>query len=217
MSDIKKITFALTACNRPDLLEITMDSFFEFNTYPIERFIISEDSGIMGVNDHLIEKYKDRNIEWIINPRPLGQIQTIDNMYSLINTEYIFHCEEDWRFTDYSFIEKSLNIMEKEPKILQVWLRAHNDTNGHPIIPDNNEYDIMMLHWANGWGGFSFNPGLRRLSDYKLIERYQLTPKEGSALTEFKTSIKYTNLGYRAAILKTKHVEHIGWNRHVKN
>lgn len=30
-------------------------------------------------------------------------------------------------------------------------------------------------------------------------------------------SLKYGELGYRAAILKSKHVEHIGWGRHLKD
>lgn len=217
MEDIKKITFTLTACGRPDLLEITLDSFFNFNTYPIERYIISEDSGIIGVNDKLVEKYKDKHIEWINNTPQLGQIKTIDNMYSTIDTEYIFHCEEDWLFSDSGFIEKSLKILEENNKILQVWLRAHGDTNGHPIIKNNDEYDLVMVNWIDGWSGFSFNPGLRRLSDYKLIGTYEglSSNKDKSVVTELKASIKYAELGYKTAILKTKYIEHLGWGRHV--
>ena len=60
----KKITFTLTSCGRPDLLERTLDSFFEYNTYQIEKFIISEDAAIVGINDVLIKKYSDKNIAW---------------------------------------------------------------------------------------------------------------------------------------------------------
>jgi hypothetical protein len=207
----KKITFALTSSGRPDLLERTMDSFFKFNTYPIERYIISEDSAINNINDNLIGKYKDKDIEWIINGERLGQITTIDNMYSKIKTEYIFHCEEDWEFTDYSFIEKSLEILEKDKKILQVWLRSHGDTNGHPIEFFNEKYDLLTLDYLNIWSGFSFNPGLRRLCDYELIKPFKKIGHEG------EISIKYRELGFRAAILKNKYVEHIGWGRHVKD
>ena len=208
--DIKKITFALTACNRPLLLEKTLDSFLEMNTYPIEKYIINEDSGIPNVNDHLIKKYSHLNIEWIINTKQLGQIASIDNMYSKITTEYIFHCEEDWLFTDKSFIEKSLKIMETNPKILLVWLRAQNDTNGMPVEKFSEEYD--MLRGRNKkWYGFTFNPALRRLSDYKLIGSYK------SVGHEDKISIKYNTLGFRAAILKIKHVEHIGYGSHTKD
>ena len=207
--DYKKITFALTSCGRPDLLERTMDYFIKYNTYPIEKYIISEDSNIVGINNHLIEKYKDLYIEWIENTSRLGQIKTIDNMYSKINTEYIFHCEEDWLFTDFGFIEKSLEVLEGDKNILLVWLRAHNDTNGHPVEYFNEEYDLMQMKFQGYWNGFTFNPGLRRLFDYKLIGKY------GDFGHEVDASIKYGSIGYRCAILKNKYVEHIGWGHHV--
>jgi len=203
------VTFALTSCGRHDLLEETMDSFLKMNTYPIEKYIINEDSCIPNINDHLILKYSYLDIEWIINDTRFGQIKSIDNMYSRIQTDYIFHCEEDWLFTDTSFIEKSLTILKNDPKILQVWLRAQNDTNGHPVEPFSSEYDLAALNYNRIWHGFSFNPGLRRLCDYKLINTY------GSIGHEPEISKKYKDLGFRTAILKTKHVEHLGWGRHV--
>jgi len=207
----KKVTFALTACGRPDLLERTMDSFFEYNTYPIEKYIITEDSGIISINNKLIQKYSDKNIEWIINEQKIGQIKSIDNMYSKIDTEYIFHCEEDWLFTDYSFIEKSLDILEKNQDILMVWLRAHSDTNNHPTSYFNEDFDLMNYDYLGIWNGFTFNPGLRRLIDYNLIGNY------GNIGHESQLSLKYKSLGFKCAILKTKHVEHIGWGRHIND
>jgi hypothetical protein len=204
-----KVTFALTSCGRPDLLEKTMDSFLEMNTYPIEKYIITEDSGIEGINDILIKKYEFLNIEWIINKTNIGQIKSIDNMYAKINTKYIFHCEEDWLFTDKSFIEKSMIILENHPRILQVCLRDQSDTNGFPIAKYSSEFDFYKLVNDSPCGCFSFNPGLRRLHDYKLISSYESIGHEAEA------SIKYKKLGFRMAILKTKHVEHIGWDRHV--
>lgn len=205
----KGVTFTLTACGRPDLLERTLDSFLIYNTYPIIKYIITEDSGIDGLNDALIERYKAYNIEWIINTPGVGQIKSIDTMYSKVETEYIFHCEDDWIFTEQGFIEKSLKILENDKNIFLIWLRAQNDTNGHPIIPYNHEYDIAAYDYLSVWHGFSFNPGLRRLSDYKLLGNYQ------SIGHEPQISQKYRSLGFKAAILKNKHIEHIGWGRHT--
>lgn len=56
---MKKITFVLTSCGRNDLLEKTLDSFFKWNTYPIERYIISEDS----VDPKVFEECKRLNQE----------------------------------------------------------------------------------------------------------------------------------------------------------
>jgi hypothetical protein len=222
----KQITFALTSCGRPDLLEKTMDSFFEKNTYPITKYIIIEDSNILGINNHLKEKYKKYNVEWIENELKLGQIKSIDKMYSKINTEYIFHCEEDWFFTKESFIEKSLEILENDTKIVNVWLRNLHDTNGHPVEDEifnanGVNYRLLSLGYLNVWHGFSFNPGLRRLSDYNLIKPYfglvDIKIINSGVYIDFEAEagIKYKELGFRSVILTEKHVEHIGWGRHI--
>ena len=38
------VSLVITSCGRFDLLERTLDSFFEYNTYPIKKVIITEDS-----------------------------------------------------------------------------------------------------------------------------------------------------------------------------
>lgn len=107
-------------------------------------------------------------------------------------------------------MKKVLCILESNPKWLQVWLRDQTDTNTHTIEPYSDEYDLMTLDFAFWWCGFSFNPGLRRLADYKLIGCYENNIHEGYI------SLKYKDLGFRAPILKKKHVEHIGWGRHIE-
>lgn len=51
------VTFVLTICGRNDLLEKTLDSFFKYNSYPIKRFLIIEDSG----NNEVFEECKKLN------------------------------------------------------------------------------------------------------------------------------------------------------------
>src|SRR4051812_33800932 len=99
------VTVVVTACGRPDLLERTLDSFLRFNTYPIARFIVTEDSSVAGTNDKLKTKYASLPILWIEEPRRRGQIACIDDAYSRVETKYIFHCEDDWEFYDTGFIE----------------------------------------------------------------------------------------------------------------
>ena len=41
-----KVTVVITSCGRLDLLDKTLSSFMEFNTYPIEKFIIIDDKRI---------------------------------------------------------------------------------------------------------------------------------------------------------------------------
>ena len=72
---MEKVTFVLTSCGRLDLLEQTLNSFLRYNNYPIERYIIVEDSADIEV----YEKCKELNerfgniFEFIFNEEKLGQ------------------------------------------------------------------------------------------------------------------------------------------------
>ena len=109
-----KVTFVMTACGRPDLMEKTLDTFFEFNDYPIERYIITEDSAdpeifkeCKRLND---TKYQNK-LEFVFNEKKLGQSKSIDLAYSMVETEFVFHCEEDWEFYNSNFIQESLRVL----------------------------------------------------------------------------------------------------------
>lgn len=220
------ITLAVTSCGRMDLLEKTLISFFKFNTYPIKKTIIVDDSA--GNFDTLrISKVIPGESEFIINEQNIGQIRSIDRLYSKINTPYIFHCEDDWEFYESGFIEESLAILEENPKIFTVWLRAHNDTNGHPLtaVTELNSVDphkLMAKNYRGVWSGFSFNPGLRRLEDYLLVSPYDEQPillpmKNKHRISEVDLSIKFDQIGFRSAISNKVdgYVRHIGYADHI--
>ena len=42
---MKEVTVVLTSCGRLDLLTRTIESFNKFNTYPITKFLLIDDSG----------------------------------------------------------------------------------------------------------------------------------------------------------------------------
>ena len=179
---MSQVTIVLTSCNRPNELKVTLQSFFKFNTYPIQKIIIIDDSGKNGCIDEAIKEIPD-NIEKqiIYNDKNIGQTKSIDKAYSLVDTEYIFHCEDDWEFYDYNFIEKSLEILNKNKMIYTVYLRAYANLrvlrNGQPVMPKiyDNLFRIIgrFRERTNTWNGFTFNPGLRRTSDCKLLLPYE--------------------------------------------
>jgi hypothetical protein len=222
---MKEVTVVLTACNRADLLEKTLDSFFKMNTYPLKRFIIIDDGMNFGCNDFVKEKY-DFPIELIYNDPKLFQIKSIDYAYSLVDTEYIFHMEEDWLFLKPNFIENSIEILEQDDNIVQVWLRGLDDpTLKHPYSPDIYECNGIQLvqnQYSIPWGGISFNPGLNRLSDWKSFPNgydgcTRLTPPEQSGGVTLECDISYENIlrGKITMRFLESYIEHIGWDRHI--
>lgn len=209
----KDVTVVLTSCGRHDLLAKTVESFDRFNTYPVADKLIIEDG----------PKVPPYFSDWLIcnTVERVGQIKAIDTAYSLVKTPYIFHLEDDWEFYAPGFIERSMQILEKHPKIITVWLRAEYDTNGHPLkaMPFDFGTDIKLLSRSYKWKGFTFNPGLRRLSDYQLLGSYGSVTRWDSRQpwrSEMEIGLQYHRRGFYAAIFPGEgYVKHIGHGRHV--
>jgi GT2 family glycosyltransferase len=222
----KKIDSILTSCGRYDLLAKTLESFFEFADMPIDNFIVYDDSG-KPIPESLIKQYPQ--IKFIEGTEKVGQIKAIDIIYSYVKNEYIFFQEDDWQFYKTGFIEKSMDILENEPMIMQVWIRSQSDRNGHPVVgvprmtPNRTRYQMMSSDYRGQWSGHSFNPGLRRLSDYK-----NLFPNGYAGVTTFNIKEPWTSemqvgqvykkAGFKAATLMNGFVKHIGGNgRHISS
>jgi hypothetical protein len=213
-------TVVLTSCGRHDLLDRTLQSFRAFNTYEgIKRLIVVED----GDGDPA-EVCAKHGAELLRLSARMGQTAAIDRAYAEVDTNYIFHLEDDWEFYREGFIEKSRSILEVDPSTLLVWLRAWNDTNGHPLsfVSPDRSFGVMAAGHDSWWYGFTFNPALRRLADYRRIgsvteHRLENYPWHGGGAHEAALNAAYYKLGYRAVILdETGYVRHIGWGRHVK-
>jgi hypothetical protein len=241
IEDIKpEVTFVLTACGRLDLMERTLDSFFKFNTYPIKRFIITEDSMdpviFLKCKDLNYKKYNNK-LEFIFNENKLGQARSIDSAYSKIDTPYIFHCEEDWSFYNPGFIEKSIAILEADKTVLQGWIRPKsdkilNDINSNVYkIGDVEVRDVLPKSFLvkNGiapgkdlivrdYMGFSWNPGLKRLSDYKLL-RNGYSGFEAEHMID--TFYRSHSTGFKVVSISREdhegYVQHIGWGRRAND
>ena len=227
------VTAVFTSCNRPDLLFKTLNSFFIYNSYQISKLIIVED-GLRPLN--FLHSYPFQIPATIIaTGKKVGQIAAIDYAYSFVDTEYIFHVEDDWEFYNSGFIEKSIRLLKQEDECIQVWLRALNDINGHPleerierctnIFKSTFEWRKLKYDYLGVWHGFSFNPGLRRMSDYVDTKGYgihfinQNCKIEEKGSGESAISIHYRSKNKFAAILADNnglgYVKHIGWGRTV--
>lgn len=220
-----QVTIVLTSCNRPQLLDKTLETFVKYNTYPIYQTIIIDDSGALYCNTEICKKYKQLNITEIYNVKNIGQIASIDKAYAMVKTDWIFHCEEDWEFLEYGFIEKSMKILKSDntDKIFTVWLRPHNDTSGHPIIKDTlgrGYYEMSRDYLTVNdclWRGITLNPGLRKTLMCMKFHPYMKHCKillDYTKINEYSLNDLYGNDGYYAVILdkESGHVKHIGWD-----
>lgn len=229
------VSIVITSCKRHDLLYKTLQSFVASNTYPIKEIIIVEDSAAV-INDDVIRtilkaselaSYQECELVYIVNDCNLGQMKSIDKAYSLVKSQYIFHCEDDWKFHKQGFIERSFEILELDEKIFTVWLRAYSDLCGHKIseLVNVNKTEYRNIVPMGVWSGFTLNPGLRRAKDCLLLAPYAQQKhvdsnlKDRNTVTESDLSILYGELGFRAVVTSESggFLHHIGDGHHIAN
>ena len=89
-----------------------------------------------------------------------------------MDTPYIFHLEDDWEFTRPGFMEKSRALLETDPKMLLVQLRHWNPDERLTYIAPDQSWGRVDPAPDTPWHGFSFNPALRRLSDWQAAGKF---------------------------------------------
>jgi hypothetical protein len=221
-------TLVITACNRADLLAVTLDSFFDHAVTVPAKVVVVEDSGSVNVNSRVMAAWFNCPVpfEWIDTGGRRNQLAAIDDAYSKVETELIFHCEEDWRFLHPGFIDISADIIAREPKVCMVGLRgtdfAHRRTERTVMVPEHvppYTYHFLQTHWKQMWHGFSFNPGMRRLSDWRALGPYAAKVNFNPArpmLSEAAVGQVYFDNGFTASVIAgPAWVEHTGRGRHV--
>ncbi len=215
-SEDSDVSIMITSCGRFELLKRTLESLDKFNTYPIRKVYITEDSGQQGVFNCLPESWREHTQVYVNEPK-LGQLASIDLAYGDIETEWVFHCEDDWEFYRPGFIEDSIVLLTEDQQALQVWLRsaAHDLAIHSPYVylSDRRNIKNIFFYKINSekadWQGFSFNPGLRRMADYKKHAPYTQFSGEKDLSRLYAAENRY------ALILENDAVLHTGFGEHV--
>jgi hypothetical protein len=206
-------TALVTSCDRHDLLRKTLTTFAVTCDQPPVETIIVEDSAL-GEPEWLRSINGLGKVRWISNGQRVGQLFSCDRLWSECKTDWAFWLEDDWHFTEHRYFGPSYEIMRDNPDILTVAVRT--DWH-HPLVPDplGRPFKIAEPGWAGGWGGFTFNPGLRRRADYDRIGSYGScgSYEAHGFQNELAFSQKYMALGFRIAALTPGHCHHIGGGR----
>lgn len=213
------VTFVVTSCGRPELLSQTLDSFVEYNTYPIARYILIEDSGKKDMLAFVQDRYGDLFDDILFNDPRLGQIRSVDRAYARVDTPYIFHCEDDFEFFRPGFVEESLSVLKHDPKAITVWMRHLWDCKKHKLggriqyTEDRVMYRYVLPKESRKetWYGFTFNPGLRRLADYERVKPFAAVGHE------LQINHVYQELGFHGVVLEEGATRHIGAGHHVSD
>jgi len=178
----KTVSVVVTSFNRFEFLKQTIDSFLNLNIYPINQFIIIEDSCNFEMKNKILNYYNDK-VQLIFNETNLTQPRSIDLAYSKVISDYIFHSEDDYIYNgNKNFIQDSIDILEERKDIHQIWIRHKLDMDlqfsvnavDNFILDDKILETLTKVQYKNinyhfDWCGFSWNPGLRRTIDWKTM------------------------------------------------
>ena len=208
-----KYDLVVTSCRRNDLLALTLSSFKQFADIEPEQVYVIEDSDNLDVHDVVQNIYPEAII--FNNIPQLGQMSSIQKVYKYCNSDFIFHCEDDWEFFRTGFIAESVALLNLLPRASLVSLRPRSEL--HPlerkqpkrVTETGLEYFVADPTSHPEWFSYSFNPGLRRLQDLYQVADIASYPSEAEISLAFKKE------GYYLSFLENPAVRHIGDGRHV--
>lgn len=205
-------TVVITSCGRFDLLRRTVTSLAAHLDAPPERVLVLEDSGDATVADALAGVPLPFDV--VLHRERLGQMRSIDVGYGRVETPYIFHCEDDWTFFRDGFVAQSIAVLAACPTVSMVGLRPRAELN--PLVrslPATTEAGVPVIHFDPAlhpeYFSYSFNPGMRRLADYRRLGPFTPLGYEPDVSYAFKKA------GFHTATLADPAVRHIGDGRHV--
>lgn len=203
------VTFVITCYNRPEELRETLKHLETIDLSALKKIIIIEDSPNPDIAAIAGTSVSGIPVQFLQNQQNVGQTVSVDRAYAEIDTPYIFHCEEDWLFPSSLFIKESKLILESDPKIHSVMVRDPSEYSWYfYTLPKKSikgfEYWVSEIRANRKWGAFSFNPGLRRLSDYKKHGPYAKFDAEQDLAFFHKLQ------GYKLAVLAHGDVTHFG-------
>ena len=214
MNIYNDITIVVTSCERHDLLKKTLLSMRTW----IDRFehkIIVEDS---KMDTDWFAKLRKEGWKILISGEKVGQHASIDMAYGLVDTKFIFHCEDDWLFCrepDFTSARYILeNGIEGYKKISIV--KFHDDTYKAIFNQDDFQECTISgscfrysLRQKNKYNSFSFNPNLQKLDIFKDYGPWKEFISEGSIARYLSKK------GYIVVTAIPNICSHIGERRHV--
>lgn len=204
-----RITHCLTIGRRPDLLRQTLASLGPLRDLPTLAINDFGDEASTAVLRECCPQGR------MTGPgHHLGHHPAVDAMYAEVRTPYIFHDEDDWHFSRTDFLGAALRLLEAEPAISVVCLRATLDMPLDPadrakIVTEARagiRYERLdALHPQ--WHGFTFNPHLVRRTMWEELGGYARFAKERHLSRHLRAQ------GRHVAFLLPEACRHIGEGR----
>jgi len=226
-----KICFTITSGRRFNLFVKTMGSFLDccLDRDLIVRYICSDDRSSKEDLGRMKELYPFLEIYSSLRS---GQAANLNNVFSKVDTDFFFHCEDDWLFVKKdNFLRKLFDITNSDNRLKNVTLRhwkcVYVKRNGVEyrmhvhFTKDRLAYnDPLVLRTDCMWYGYSLNPGLQHLPTVRQLgpydEEFEKNNPKVPQYFDRPQAQKYMEMGLKRANLVENYVEHIGGDHPVR-
>jgi GR25 family glycosyltransferase involved in LPS biosynthesis/GT2 family glycosyltransferase len=230
-NSIPFVTFSITTCKRYDLFEQTINSFINCceDIDLITHWICVDDNSSEADRIKMKANYPFFKFIWK-TPKEKGHAQSMNIILEQVQTPYLFHMEDDWKYFSVSnYIGKCIEVLESDKALGQCLINKNyaettDDINvlggifkttkfglryyEHDFIEDTNLFRQKYGVGASSayWPHYSLRPGLNRVSTLRRIGTYN----PDVAHFEMDFSYRYTEKGYKTAFLDAISCIHIG-------
>jgi glycosyltransferase involved in cell wall biosynthesis len=230
------VTLTMTACKRPELLAITINSFLNCceDLHRISRWICIDD----GSSEEDLAEFRQRYpfFELMVkDPAQKGHALSMNRLREEVETPYWLHLEDDWHFlARQPYIALAQEILEEDEQVAQVLFnrnygetlacRHHvgglvkRTTEGrrfrlHEYLPHGSDELRTFTSKLKPdsrhhayWPHFSFRPSLMRTRD--ILGLGPFNPQAGHF--EMEMAERYARGGFQSASLDVINALHTG-------
>jgi hypothetical protein len=184
-----KLDVLVMASSRPDLLKITMEKFKDYvecwgNTEL--RYLIHEDFVYPEMSKQTV-KWAENFFDVVESSLPkIGVGYAMDKMFKLIESDYVFHMQDDWEFERPIELDRIIWTMEKHKKINCVTFNKYRNMKPQHAgdVFEDKEYDFdgQKLCIYPGW---QFLPGVWRMETVRRKWKPRKIRPEGNWQNQF--------------------------------
>ena len=207
-------TLCITMGRRPELLRQTLTSLLLQSDF--EHIIAINDFRDDATNE--VFKTLCPQGELISLDHQLGHHAAVDHMYQRVKTDWIFHTEDDWQFSQPIDLDRLSQTISMNPWISGICLRSEADfglceaDQRRVVYEQHNELPFYRLDTMHEqWHGYTFNPHLAPIGIWKRFGPFSSFKKERHISRVIRKS------GLVMPYWVDGGCQHIGWDNSVSH
>lgn len=202
------VTVTMTTCNRLGLTIITLDSLKKYNKN-IGRIFMMVDCYDIKFVESIKKLYPDVSLLYPTvdhKKKDLRHMHNLQELFKHVDTEWWFHCEDDWEFTRHGFVADSIDILSNSDLYMIIGRQP-------------NSFKPYMDYWIDSLHGvLRINAGPSgKFTSYTANPAVLNTAKVRKLIGDFShysgewdISMKLGKKGKRVGIFRNHYYHHIG-------